>query len=101
MINSVICFDDPLTTPPPPPGTVIDTYAGDALFNGHTGYHGYGYAVGTGICNKQPAMIWFILTDAGEPGTADVAEYHIVGSGCTLDAGPAELLKGNHQFHKS
>ena len=57
---------------------MIDTYAGNTLFNGHTGYHGYGYAVGTGTCNKQPATIYFILTDAGEPGTADVAEYHIV-----------------------
>ena len=100
LINSVICFDDPTTQPPPPPGTAIDTYAGDTLFNGSTGFHGFGYAVGTGTCNKQPATIYFILIDAGEPGTADTAEYHIVSSGCTLDAGPAQLLKGNHQFHK-
>jgi hypothetical protein len=100
LINSVTCFDDPLTQPPPPPGTQIDTYAGTTLFNGHTGYHGYGYAVGTGTCNKLPATIYFILTDDGEPGTTDVAEYHIVG-GCTLDAGPAMLDKGNHQFHKN
>jgi hypothetical protein len=62
---------------------------------------GYGYAVGTGTCNKARAAIYFILTDNGEPGTSDVAEYHIVSSGCTLDAGPAFLLKGNHQFHKN
>lgn len=58
-------------------------------------------AVGTGTCNKHPATIYFILIDAGEPGTADTAEYHIVSSGCTLDGGPAQLLKGNHQFHKN
>ena len=80
---------------------MIDTYAGNTLFNGSTGFHGFGYAVGTGTCNKQPATIYFILIDAGEPGTADTAEYHIVSSGCTLDAGPAQLLKGNHQFHKN
>jgi len=101
IINSVVCFDDPTTQPPPPPGTVIDTYAGNTLFNGSAGYHGFGYAVGTGTCNKAPATIYFILIDAGEPGTADTAEYHIVSSGCTLDAGPAQLLKGNHQFHKN
>jgi hypothetical protein len=100
LINSVVCFDDPSTQPPPPPGTAIDTYAGNTLFNGQTGYHGFGYAVGTGTCNKQPATIYFILIDAGEPGTADIAEYHIVG-GCTLDAGPALIDKGNHQFHKN
>ena len=100
IINSVICFDDPTTQPPPPPGTIIDTYAGNTLFNGSAGYHGFGYAVGTGTCNKAPATIYFILIDAGEPGTEDTAEYHIVSSGCTLDAGPAQLLKGNHQFHK-
>jgi hypothetical protein len=101
IINSVICFDDPTTQPPPPPGTVVDTYAGNTMFNGQSGYHGFGYAVGTGTCNKQPATIYFILIDAGEPGTEDIAEYHIVSSGCTLDAGPAQLLKGNHQFHKN
>jgi len=100
IINSVVCFDDPTTSPPPPPGTVIDTYAGNTLFNGQAGYHGFGYAVGTGTCNKLPAMIWFILIDAGEPGTADIAEYHITG-GCTLDAGPALIMNGNHQFHKN
>jgi hypothetical protein len=100
LINSVVCFDDPATQPPPPPGTLIDTYAGNTLFNGQTGYHGFGYAVGTGICNKLPATIYFILIDAGEPGTGDVAEYHITG-GCTLNVGPAFLDKGNHQFHKN
>ena len=38
IINSVICFDDPTTQPPPPPGTVIDTYAGNTLFNGQPGF---------------------------------------------------------------
>src|SRR5215470_15813656 len=42
-VTSVTCYDDPLINPPPPLGTVIDTYAGTALFNGHTGYHGFGY----------------------------------------------------------
>jgi uncharacterized repeat protein (TIGR01451 family) len=101
LINSVTCFDDSRVQPPPPPNTVVDTYAGTTLFQGHTGYHGFGYAVGTGTCNKLPATIYFILNDAGEPGTADVAEYHIVSQGCTLDAGPAFLDKGNHQFHKN
>jgi hypothetical protein len=101
LINSVVCFDDPLSSPPPPPGTVFDTYAGNTLFQGHTGFHGFGYAVGTGICNKAPATIYFILVDNGEPGTTDVAEYHIVSQGCMLDAGPQFLTFGNHQFHKS
>jgi hypothetical protein len=100
LINSVICFNDPLVAPPPPPGTVFDTYAGNTLFQGHTGYHGFGYAVGTGTCNKLPATIYFIFSDAGEPGTGDVAEYHIVG-GCTLNVGPALIDRGNVQFHKS
>jgi hypothetical protein len=100
LINSVVCFDDPLSSPPPPPGTVFDTYAGNTLFQGHLGFHGFGYAVGTGICNKLPATIYFILVDNGEPGTTDVAEYHITG-GCTLNVGPANLDKGNHQFHKN
>jgi len=50
--------------------------------------------------HKQPATISFILVDSGEPGTEDTAEYHVVSSVCTLDAGLARLLKGNHQFHK-
>jgi hypothetical protein len=100
LINSVVCFNDPLVAPPPPPGTVFDTYAGNTLFQGHTGYHGFGYAVGTGICNKLPATIYFIFSDAGEPGTGDVAEYHITG-GCTLDVGPALIDRGNVQFHKN
>jgi hypothetical protein len=98
LINSVVCFDDPLSSPPPPPGTVFDTYAGNTLFQGHTGFHGFGYAVGTGTCNNKPATIYFILVDNGEPGTTDVAEYHITG-GCTLNVGPAVLTFGNHQFH--
>jgi len=100
LINSVVCFDDPLSSPPPPPGTVFDTYAGNSLFEGHTGFHGFGYAVGTGTCNKLPATIYFILVDNGEPGTTDVAEYHITG-GCTLNVGPKVLTFGNHQFHKT
>jgi hypothetical protein len=50
---------------------------------------------------QAAATIYFILIDAGEPGTADTDEYHIVSPGCTLDADPAQLLKGNHQFHKN
>jgi uncharacterized repeat protein (TIGR01451 family) len=94
-ITNVVCSDDPKIQPPPPPSTVFDAYGGTGVFNGKSGY-----AVGTGTCNKLPATIYFILIDAGEPGTADVAEYHITG-GCTLDAGSALLDKGNHQFHKN
>ncbi len=83
-ITKAICLDDPKINPPPPPGTVADTYIGE----------------GIGTCNKLPAKISFILTDAGEPGTKDTAEYHITG-GCTLDAGAAFVTKGNHQFHKN
>ncbi len=82
-ITKVNCIDLPNIQPPPPPGTQADTYIGE----------------GIGTCNKLPAKISFILTDAGEPGTIDTAVYHITG-GCTLDAGPAFLEKGNHQFHK-
>ncbi len=82
-------------TPPPQLAVVKTPDGGTGVFNGKSGY-----AVGTGTCNKLPATIYFILIDAGEPGTADVAEYHITG-GCTLDAGPALLDKGNHQFHKN
>ena len=47
-----------------------------------------------------PEQMVFILVDNGEPGTTDVAEYHITG-GCTLNVGPAFLTFGNHQFHKN
>ena len=84
QITKVTCLDNPNFQPPPPPGTQADTYIGE----------------GVGTCNKLPATIKFILTDAGEPGTQDTAVYHITG-GCTLDVGPAFLEKGNHQFHKN
>ena len=82
-VPKVTCLDNPQFQPPPPPGTRADTYIGE----------------GVGTCNKLPATIKFILTDAGEPGTEDTATFHISG-GCTLDVGPAFVTKGNHQFHK-
>ena len=85
----MICCDDPNIQPPPPPNTVVDTYAG----TGSVLVLKTGYAVGTGTCNKLPATIYFILTDAGEPGMSDTAEYHIRG-GCTLDAGPRCWIRG-------
>jgi hypothetical protein len=49
--------------------------------------------------DKAPATIAFTITDAGEPGTADVATYTIVSGGQTVLTATGTLDRGNHQFH--
>ena len=80
-LTSATCSDDP-TIAPPPPAAGFDTYVG----------------TGTGTCNGLPASISFKLTDAGEPGTADTAQYTITGA-CTLTTPTLLLTFGNHQAH--
>ena len=49
--------------------------------------------------DKAPATITFTITDAGEPGTADVATYEIVSGGQVVLTATGTLDRGNHQFH--
>jgi hypothetical protein len=80
-LTSVTCIDDPAIAPPPP-NAGFDTYIG----------------TGVGTCNGLPATISFVLTDPGEPGTKDTAQYTIAGA-CSLTAS-GNLDKGNQQAHK-
>jgi hypothetical protein len=80
-LTSVTCSDDPAIVPNPP-GASFDTYVGS----------------GTGTCNGLPASISFSLTDAGEPGTSDTAQYTISG-GCSLTTAILPLTFGNQQAH--
>jgi len=80
-LTSVRCSDDPLIAPPPPHAG-FDTYVGE----------------GTGTCNGLAASITFRLTDAGEPGTSDTAQYTITG-GCSLNTPILPLTFGNQQAH--
>jgi hypothetical protein len=80
-LTSATCTDDPAIVPNPP-GANFDTYVG----------------TGTGTCNGLPASISFRLTDAGEPGTSDTAQYTISGS-CSLSTAILPLTFGNHQAH--
>ncbi|HEY3059317.1 MAG TPA: hypothetical protein VGL99_10120 [Chloroflexota bacterium] len=80
-LTSATCSDDPAIIPNPP-GANFDTYVG----------------TGTGTCNGLPASISFRLTDAGEPGTSDTAQYTISGS-CSLSTAILPLIFGNHQAH--
>ena len=50
------------------------------------------------ICGLIAADLTFKLTDAGEPGTADTAQYTITGA-CTLTTPTLLLTFGNHQAH--
>ena len=80
-LTSASCTDDPAIAPPPPNAS-FDTYVG----------------TGTGTCNGLPASISFRLTDAGEPGTSDTAQYTITG-GCSLSTASLPLTFGNQQAH--
>ncbi|PYS38656.1 MAG: hypothetical protein DMG14_16825 [Acidobacteria bacterium] len=79
-LTSVTCIDNPAIAPQPP-NAGFDTYI----------------ATGLGTCNGLPAAISFVLTDAGEPGTKDTAQFNITG-GCTLTVS-GKLDKGNQQAH--
>ncbi|HVG98557.1 MAG TPA: hypothetical protein VNK05_16745 [Chloroflexota bacterium] len=57
-----------------------------------TGTWGHGGA-------EAAATIRFTFTDAGEPGTADVATYEIVAGGQTVLTATGTLDRGNQQFH--
>jgi hypothetical protein len=78
------CFFDPAIGPPNPPKSGFNTFVG----------------AGVGTCNGQPAVIRFIFTDAGEPGTKDTAGYQIAGA-CVLGTDETNLTKGNQQAHSN
>jgi len=80
-LASASCTDDPAIVPNPP-NSNFDTYVG----------------TGTGTCNGLPASISFRLTDAGEPGTSDTAQYTISGA-CSLSTAILPLTFGNQQAH--
>lgn len=78
------CIDDPNIAPRPPT-------AGFDLFEGG----------GTGTYNgEEGATIYFVLTDAGEPGSRDTARLLIrdADDNIVLDV-RANLDQGNHQAH--
>lgn len=78
------CIDDPSINPRPP-------RAGFDLFEGG----------GTGSYNgEEGATIYFVLTDAGEPGSKDTARLLIrdAEDNIVLDV-RANLDQGNHQAH--
>lgn len=85
-LTSAWCFDDP-SLDPVPPRAGFDTYVG----------------TGVGRLNGVPgAMISFLLTDNGEPGTGDFASIAITppGGGTPIVADNF-LHKGNHQAHEN
>lgn len=83
-LTTANCPDDPTIAPDPPPAG-FDTFIGTGVgrFNGAPGY-----------------CIAFTLTDAGEPGVDDNADFLITDCAGTtiLDVGN-ELTFGNHQAH--
>jgi hypothetical protein len=83
-LTNVRCIDDPNIAPRPP------TAGFDLMEGGGTGsYNG-----------EEGATIYFVLTDAGEPGTNDVARFLIrdAEGNIVLDV-RADLEQGNHQAH--
>jgi hypothetical protein len=53
---------------------------------------------GTGLCNGNPVAAQYVLTDNGEPGTADTFAFTITSGSCAVQAAGA-LERGNHQAH--
>jgi hypothetical protein len=83
-LTNVKCIDDPSINPHPPK-------AGFDLMEGG----------GTGTYNgEEGATIYFVLTDAGEPGSSDTARLLIrdAADNIVLDV-RADLDQGNHQAH--
>jgi len=81
-LTSAFCVNDP-TIVPNPPAAGFDTYIG----------------TGTGELNGAPGhTIYFIFTDAGEPGTSDHAVIMIDGGAALSVSG--FLSHGNQQAHK-
>jgi len=72
FLTDIECPNDLNIQPPPPPFTLNgpDTLigVGDGVYSGS--FQGKRYS-------KEPAIITFILTDAGEPGTGDTSSYII------------------------
>ena len=56
---------------------------------------------GTGTFNGNPAEIFFVVDDAGEPGTLDRASFLINSGGSTVLFCSNLLEFGNQQAHKS
>jgi hypothetical protein len=81
----VECIDTPGISPNPPP-------ADFDLLEAH----------GTGSYNGEDgARIYFVFTDAGEPGKDDTARIKIVDADgdIVVDVGTTNLRGGNHQAH--
>jgi hypothetical protein len=84
-LTDVICLDKDEISPNPPA-------ADFDLLEAH----------GTGKYNGEDgAKIYFVLTDAGEPGRDDTARIKIedAGGNVVLDEATANLRGGNHQAH--
>lgn len=87
-LNDAICVDS--AEIPNPPAAPFDVYEA----------HGFGKYNG-----EDGARIYFVLVDAGEPGTKDSARFKIVDAdnNVVLDVGTGQgvlLDQGNHQAHK-
>jgi hypothetical protein len=83
--DSIVCYDDPALKQKPPVAP-LDTYE----------------ARGTGkLNNVDGATIYFVLKDAGEPGSDDSAHFFIADAdGNEVLAVVGTLDQGNHQAHK-
>jgi hypothetical protein len=84
-LTDVICIDEAGISPNPPA-------ADFDLLEAH----------GTGTYNGEDgARIYFVFTDAGEPGKDDTARIKIVDAdnNVVLDVGTTHLNNGNHQAH--
>jgi hypothetical protein len=83
-LTSAVCLDTGIN--PAPPKAPFDTYigAGTGSYNGVAG-----------------ATATWTFTDAGEPGTSDLAQITVTDAGgnIVLSAGPSFLRFGNHQAH--
>ena len=83
--NSIVCYDDPALKQKPPVAP-LDTFE----------------AFGVGkLDNVDGAHIYFVLRDAGEPGSDDTAHFFITDpNGAYVLKVNGSLDQGNHQAHK-
>jgi hypothetical protein len=56
---------------------------------------------GIGLFNGNPAEIFFVLDDAGEPGSGDFASFLINSGGYTVLQCHNFLDRGNQQAHNN
>jgi len=85
-ISTVTCYLDPSLPAPAPPQASFNTLVltGTGTYDGHSG-----------------ATVSAVFTDAGEPGTNDMAEIVVTYNGQTvLDVPLAKIATGNQQAHR-